>query len=362
MVTALALFSGSLASRVAARVVQLSPAVDKVFLLYFRSPFFEEADGLRDLVKDEWPAAVFRTQSLKNDYRRLVNILPGQSFSLSRSCLSCRTLMLSRAIRFSQRLKADFIVTGELMDNHGLSEREMERITDDLGISGFVVRPLSGRLLPETIPERKGWIDRDSLGTLRTGEIGEQEVLLDWGRNLGLDAENEVGFYPRCKLTLTGFGKRLENLFAEEEFTLNTLKLLEFSVYYKRFPDVKIVLATDEEEKRKLQTYFLPQDLRVYLPTHPGPMTLVRTNWANKSDGEVEEIINLAARITATHSNAAHLAGVPVSYRFENDDETQQLNVMPFNSSEEIDKTCFSHQVSSAEYGPMTSVVEKTTK
>ncbi len=363
MVTALALFSGSLASRVAARVVQCSPAVDKIFLLYFRSPFFEEVDGLRELVRDEWPGVVFRTQSLKNDYRRLVNILPGQPFSLSRSCLSCRTLMLSRAIRFMQRLKADFIVTGELMDNHGLSEQEMERITEDLGISGFVVRPLSARLLPETIPERKGWVDRDLLGSLRAGENDKQEVLLDWGTELGLDAENELGFYPRCKLTVTGFGKRLENLFAEEEFTLNTLKLLEFSIYYKRFPDVKIVLAIDEEEKRKLQTYFLPQDLRVYMPTHAGPMTLVRTNWANKSKGEVEEILSLAARITVTHSNVAHLGGVPVSYRFENDDETQQLNVIPFSSPKEIDKTCFSYPVSSAMYEPMSaSIVEKPTK
>jgi tRNA-uridine 2-sulfurtransferase len=362
VVTALALFSGSLASRVAARLVQRSPAVDSVFLLYFRSPFFEEADGLRELVRDEWPGTVFRTQSLKNDYRRLVNILPGQSFSLSRSCLSCRTLMLSRAIRFSQRLKADFIVTGEVKDNHGLSDREMERITEDLGISGFVLRPLSAKLLPETMPELKGWVDRNSLGSLRAGEADEQKGLIDWGRKLGLDAENELGFYPRCKLTLPGFGKRLENLFAEDEFTLNTLKLLEFSVYYKRFPDVKIVLATDEEEKRKLQTYFLPQDLRVYLPTHPGPMTLVRTNWSSKSEREVEEIISLAARITATHSNAAHLAGVLVSYRFENDDETQQLNVIPFDSSKEINKTCFSYQVSSEMYEPMSSVVEKPAK
>lgn len=270
--------------------------------------------------------------------------------------------MLSRAIRFLQRLKADFIVTGEMMDNHGLSYKEMERITEDLGISGVVVRPLSARLLPETIPERKGWIDRDMLGSLRSGQTDERQMLIDWARALGLDAENKVGFYPRCKLTLSGFGKRLENLFAEEEFTLNTLKLLEFSVYYKRFPDVKIVLATDEEEKRKLQTYFLPQDLRVYLPTHPGPMTLVRADWSAKSKEEIQKIISLAARITATHSSAADLVGVPVSYRFENDDETKQLNVAPFDSSSEISKTCFSHRISSDMYESVSAAVEKPAK
>lgn len=356
MVTALALFSGSLASRVAARLVQQSPAVDKIFLLHFRSPFFEEPDGLRELVKDEWPGVTFRTQSLKNDYRRLANILPGQPFSLMRSCLSCRTLMLSRAIRFAQRLKADFIITGEVVNHHGLSEQEMERITEDLGIRGLVLRPLSARLLPATIPEIRGWVDRDLFEDLRDGEM---DRLLDLGRDLDLDADNELGFCSRCKLTVSGFGKRLENLFAEEAFTLNTLKLLEFGLYYKRSPDVKVVLAVDEDEKRKLQTYFLPQDLRVYLPTHPGPMTLVRTDWSNKSEDEIEEIISLAARITAMHSEAAHLTDVPVSYRFEQDDETQQLNVLPFRSLKEVGKTCFSCRLSSRLNGHLATTVEK---
>jgi len=358
VVTALALFSGSLASRVAARLVQFSPAVDKIFLLHFRSPFFEEVDGLRDLVKEEWAGTVYRTQSLKNDYRRLANIIPGQHFSLSRSCLSCRTLMLSRAIRFAQRLKADFIVTGEVIGRHGLSESEMERITEDLGISGFVLRPLSARLLPETIPELKGWVERGRMGELRAG--GEEEgTLRDWGRALSLDVDIEIGSYPRCKLTRGGFGKRLENLFAEEEFTLNTLKLLDFKMYYKRSPDVKIVLALEEDEKRTLQTYFLPQDLRVYLPTHPGPMTLVRTDWGSKSAEEVEEIIDLAARITATHSEAVQSSIVPVSYRFENDDETQQVNVPPFRSAREISTRCFSARLTSLLSGDLAAAVEK---
>ena len=356
MVTALVLFSGSLASRVAARLVQRSPAVDEIFLLHFRSPFFDEHDGLRDLVKEEWPGTVFRTQSLKKDYRRLANIIPGQSFSLLRSCLSCRMLMLSRGIRFMQRLKADFIVTGEIVDHNGLTEQELERIVEDLGIIGLVLRPLSARSLPPTIPEIKGWVDRDLLSDLRDGE---KNSLIELGRHLDLDVENEIGFYSRCKLTIPGFGKRLENLFAEEVFTLNTLKLLEFDLYYKRSPDVKMVLALDEDEKRTLQTYFLPQDLRVYLPTHPGAMALVRTDWSSKSQKEIKEIIKLAGRITATHSNASHLAAVPISYRFENDDETQQLNVLPFHSSKEIGKRCFSCRLSSPTGNGIAPVVEK---
>ncbi len=338
MVSALCLFSGSLACRVAARLVERSPGVDKVSLLHFRSPFFTETAQLRELVKQEWPGVSFRTQSLKNDYRRLANIPPGHPFSLKRSCLSCRTLMLARASRYMERIKADFIVTGEILGCHDLSGIEMEQIDKCLGVRGLVVRPLSAGLLPTSLAEREGWVGCDSLGDLRNGDQGR---LIELAERLDLSATDPMGFDRRCKLTVPGFGERLENLFEEDGFTLNALKLLEFEIYYKQAPDVKIVLATGEEQKRALQTLFLPQDLRVYLPVHPGPMTLVRTDWARKSSAQIREIITLASRITVTHSGAAHPANVQVNYRFENDDETSQLHALPFRSIDEIANHCF---------------------
>lgn len=338
MVRVLSLFSGSLASQVATRLVECSSAVDEVFLLHFRSPYFEEYDRIREMVKEEWPGVSFRTQSLKKDYRRLANIPAGGRFSLTRSCLSCRTVVLSRAIRYMERIRADFIVTGELVGQNGLFASEMEQITEGLGISGLVLRPLSARLLPPSRPEFEGWIDRDYLGDLQAGDV---ERLIELARRLGLSTTADpMASQWRCKLTFPGFGKRLENLFDEEGFTMNALKLLDFRFYYKRPPDVKIVLAMDEEEKRTLQNFFLPQDLRVYLPTHRGPMTLVRTDWQSKSLTQIREIIELAGRITVTHSEASHLASVQVNYRFENDDETLQLSVLPFTSAAEIASYC----------------------
>jgi hypothetical protein len=90
-------------------------------------------------------------------------------------------------------------------------------------------------------------------------------------------------------------------------------------------------------------------------------MTLVRTDWQSKSEEEKVDIIKLAARITATHSDAAHLSSsVPVSYRFENSDETEQLNVFPFSSQKEIAKTCFYYRLSSRD--DLAAMVEKTAR
>jgi hypothetical protein len=337
VVKGVSLFSGSLASQVATRLVERSPGVDEVLLLHFRSPFFEEYDGIREIAKSEWPGVGFRTQSLKKDYRHLANIPPGGSFSLRRSCSSCRRLILSRAVRYMRRLQADFLITGEIVGEHGLLAEDMECIAEDLGIADVLLRPLSARLLPPTRPEEEGWIDRSCLGDLTADDAGQLGAIAE---AVGLSTSDPMCSELRCKLTSPGFGRRLEILFEEEGFTMNSLKLLDFRLYYKRLPDVNIVLATDEGEKRALQNFFLPRDLRVYLPIHRGPMTLVRTEWEGKSTAEVREIIKLAGRITATHSDAAHLGSVPVSYRFESDDETLQSHVVPFASVAEIEDYC----------------------
>ena len=131
-----------------------------------------------------------------------------------------------------------------------------------------------------------------------------------------------MGSCERCKLTVPGFGERVANLFAEDGFTLNGLRLLDFAHYYKVEPGTKVVLAVDEEEKRELQNLFLPEDLRVYPSTPHGPMALVRTEWEERTEAERRRIVEVAACIVATHASGGRAGSVPIYYRFESDDET----------------------------------------
>jgi len=344
MVTrALSLFSGSLASRLATRVVERSPGVDEVYLLHFRSPFFEEYREIRDLVKGEWPGLVFRTQSLKKEYRHLACGQPeAGGFSLSRSCRACRRILLGRAARYMRRVGAQFLVTGEVVGQNGLFEDDLLAIVEELGIADLVLRPLSARLLRPTLPEREGWVESSWLSDLTAAE---PERLAALALGLGFPADPRMDFAARCKLSIPGFGERLEGLLEETGVTMNALKLLDFPLYFTRPPDVKIVLARTAGEKRALQNLFLPNDLRVYLSTHPGPMALVRTAWDGKAQVETRDIVELAARLTVAHSEASHLSSVQVSYRLENDSETSQLTVLllPASSREEVALVSPSH-------------------
>jgi len=328
----LALFSGSLASRIAARLVQQHPDVESVCLLHFRSPFSREPEDLRCLAKSEWPGTTLRTQSLKREYRRLVDTGYSGSFSLSESCERCRRLLLQRAEKYMARTESQYLVTGEILGANGVSKEAMAQLAVECGLEGRVLRPLSSKS-PMRIP-----VDLRTWGRL-TG-VNRREERGPWlqkmAEALGMDPQDEMASSTRCKLTLPGFGSRVARLFNEPGFSLNELRLLDFPTFYGISPDTKVVVATNEQEKRELQNLFLPTDLRVYTAAPHGPMTLVRTAWEERSTVGRETVIELAARITATHIDGESNMLRPIYYRFENQNERLLMNVLPFASCEHI--------------------------
>ncbi|MBN1858029.1 hypothetical protein JW848_02350 [Candidatus Bipolaricaulota bacterium] len=340
-VRVLSLFSGSLASQVATELVARLPQVEEVCLLHFRGPLFEELDHFRETLKLDWANMKYRTQSLKREVRQLVSTPTGEPFSIARTCFSCRSLLLTRGVRYMERIGAQFLVTGEVAGEHGLSVDDLALIAARLGASGRIFRPLSAKLLPPLDPDVQGVIGSE---TSFAWTAEDADALESLANEMGIYTASGAPCRTRCKLMRPGFGERLTNLFREEGFTLNGLKLLDFDLYYKLPPDVKIVLAISEEEKRALQNLFFPNDLRVYLASCQGPMALVRTAWEEKSGNEVARIIEVAARIAATHGDVGQRASIVAKYRFENEDETSQLTVQPFETPAEIARHCIGVQ------------------
>jgi len=328
----LSLFSGSLASRVATRLAQRHPDVESVCLLHFRSPFAREPEPLRQLVREEWPGVLFRTLSLKREYRRLVECERGAPFALTESCISCRSLLLARAVRCMERMAVDYIVTGDVVGENGVGRRDLVNLSEAFGLADRILRPLCA--------DDPGDLDRDlsKWATVASGRGRRSTygLVASLAEDLELELRDPLSSPNRCKLTLPGFGDRVAHLFHEPGFTLNELSLLDFPWYYEVRPGTKIVVTVDDQEKRELQNLFLPQDVRVYPAAPHGPMTLVRTPWRLKDARETEDVIRLAARITTTHLGLTDGSPVPVYYRFEDGNERHLVNVLPFSSREEI--------------------------
>jgi len=302
--------------------------VESVCLLHLRSPFACLVDDLREIVKAEWPAATYRTQSLKREYRKLVGVRAGEPFSLERSCANCREILYTRGLHYMERIGADYIVSGEMpYDGRVFPETE--------GLDGRLLRPFFSGIPPRTSKNLSTWCrEQPRTRISRPEEVqGKMEKLAN---ELGLDSRDPLASRYRCKLRRPGFGERVANLFSEAGFTLNALRLLDYPLYYKIRPDTKIVVAVTEEEKRELQNLLLPQDLRVYPSTPHGPMMLVRTQWQEKSSSEQQHLVELAARIVATHTARQNGGPIPVYYRFERDDRASFVHATPFSTIEEI--------------------------
>ncbi len=321
-------------------MVEQHPEVSSLHLLHFRSPFSREQDELRSLIKSEWPHATFRTQSVKKEYQDVIAVSEEGEFSLPESCRRCRRMLLSKAGRYMDRVGAEYLVLGDTGNRHGLTGQDTLTIARAYGLEGRVLVPLLMED-PLAVPEEVGaWslAAQDLRGGLRCGL--ESTMLGTLARVLGMRESDSMGSESRCRLTTPGFGDRVASLFAGHPVTLNALCLLDFPMYMTGHPDLQIVLAFEEQEKRDLQSYFLPQDLRLYPATPHGPMMLLRTDWQGKSLSEREEIVELAARLTATHARSNGEGLVPIYCRLECEEERQLINVQPFVSVEVAYETC----------------------
>jgi len=232
-----------------------------------------------------------------------------------------------------ERIGAEFVVTGYTPGKHGLTLQDVSAAAAKAGLEGRILNPLFAED-PMNLPdELDAWAD----ARMQSRDADEmQNLLVELAGELGLQASDPVNSTCRCKLMTPGFGERVAALFNEEPVTLNALCLLDFPLYFKADPDLRIIVASDENEKRELQNFFLPQDLRLYPATPHGPMTLLRTDWETKTQAEKQQVIEFVARLTATYAYPEDMETIPVYYRLESEDERQLLNVEPFSSVEEL--------------------------
>jgi len=325
MVRAVSLFSGSVASCLSTEILANEPEIDDIILLAFRSPYFEKHDRIKELAARIWPSKNFRSKSIKRETEAIGRSGCNKKCSANSDpfCVCCRISMLKSGRSFLNQIGADFLVTGEVLDKRGIDLQSMECIDKSAGARGLVFRPLSAELLPNTLPEEKGWV-----GPGLDMTVTEDRKLDRLATRFGLEESTTISSDDRCRLKESRYRRRLRDLLKESNFNANDLRLLDFDYYYKVRGETKVVLGMDGQEKYDLHDFFLPNDLRLYLPCHPGPMALVRSRWDSKSTSQLENIVDLAARITVTKS-AVKKKDIPVNYRFEHEDGTYRTYVSP---------------------------------
>jgi hypothetical protein len=320
MPKALVLLSGGLDSLLATKII-LDQGVD-VEAVHFVTPFCRCDCGSVAKFSKEFGVKV-HSIFLGQDF---LDIVANPRFgygSQMNPCLDCRILMFRRAKELADKIGADFLVTGEVLDERPFSQRlkAMQLIERETGLEGKILRPLSAKLLPPTEAERMGWVDRERLFAIK----GRRRTLqIELAARLGIkDYPNPSG---GCLLTDPSFARRVrDHLEHEGKLSLDDALLLMIGRHF-RIDGVKIVVGRNKDENDRLMglaecrkaPYLMVKDYK-------GPVTLIM----GKKDPAIME---KAAAITVRYSDAPK--NIPVSVICKFADKESEIKVVAMSDKQ----------------------------
>ncbi len=303
---AVALLSGGLDSMLAVRVVldQGIPVTGIRFITHFGcDPVTSGSCGhdVEPLVK-MWGHLGFtvRMSHLGQDYIEMVkNPVFGRGRNMN-PCVDCRIMMLDWARQTLEQEEAGFLITGEVLNQRPMSQthERFRQIDRKLGLEGRVLRPLSARLLEETLPEKEGVVDRSRLLTIcGRGRTPQYELAKKYG----------ITEIPQpsggCLLTDPGYSARLRDLWGHDpDAGARDINLLRVGRHFRPTDRCKVIVGRNEQENGALEAFRGPADALVYLKDFEGPMILVHGEYG---PGEIRLAASLAVRYGDVPGKAA---------------------------------------------------------
>lgn len=315
---AVALISGGLDSMLAARVIQ-DQGVHVEGINFFTGFCVEghtHAIRKKDKEKPKRNNALWVAEQLGiklhiidviDEYKDVVlNPRHGYGSNLN-PCLDCKIFMVNKAQAWAwmEENGFDFIITGEVIGQRPKSQRKetMPIIARESGAEDRLLRPLCARNLPETLPEREGWVDRDRLYAFH-GRNRKPQIEL--AKSLGFNEFSQPAG-GCCFLTDESYSKKLADLWqarGKRDYELDDIMLLKVGRHLRPRDNFKLIISREEGENNYLSGYkneFFSLD-----PTsHNGPLTLL--------DGTPStEDLEFAARIAARYSQGRNAAQVEV--------------------------------------------------
>ncbi|MDD5427907.1 MAG: tRNA 4-thiouridine(8) synthase ThiI [Candidatus Omnitrophica bacterium] len=239
-------------------------------------------------------------------------------------CIDCKIFMLKKAKDMMAGCGASFIVTGEVLGERPMSQRldALNIITRDSGLKGFLLRPLSAKLLEETVPEKEGIVDRSKLLDI-SGRSRKPQF--------ALAAKYGIKEYPNpaggCLLTDPGFTNRVKDLIKNDALAVDDLKLLTVGRHFRLSPEAKLAVGRDQDENEELQKLAKKDDLIFKLKDRQGPISVLRGSYD-------ENIIMLAASVAMYHTKFRNEPSLTVDYWNGGSSDKRTISVKPATPGE----------------------------
>lgn len=316
---AISLFSGGLDSQLA--VCLLKEQNIEVIALNFATPFFGATQKTHQAARDL--QVELMTIDISDIYmdKVLRNPVYGYGKNIN-PCIDCHAFMLKTAGQYMDSLGASFLATGEVLGQRPMSQNKsaLQAVEKLSGMRGLIVRPLSGRLLPPTVPEQKGWLDREKLQDIsgrsrkRQMELAEHYKITDYPSPAG-----------GCLLTDQNFARRLFDLLDKNpDPGIDEIEILKLGRHFQIEAEVLLVIGRNHSENEQLKKLSRPGDLLFKVADRPGPLALIRGKEVLE-----EAQLRFAASLVARYSDAKNEALASVKIMGFDETEKQIIQVAP---------------------------------
>ena len=332
-IKAVGLLSGGLDSTLAVRVM-LEQGIE-VTALHFRTGFsYEERERVAGN-RRHGPTEAERAATMLGVPLEIIDVSAGYLpvvlhprygyGSGMNPCIDCRIFLLRQAKAWMEEHGYHFVFTGEVVGQRPKSQMRptLNTVERESDLRGYLLRPLSARLLPPTIPEQRGWVDRERLYAI-SGRGRKEQIAL--AKQFGI-TEYPQPYGGCCYLIDRTYARRLRDFLKHEgeaALTLAQAQLLAVGRHLRLPTGRKVIVGRHEQENAYLETR-CAEGVLLTTVDYPGPTTLMV--------GEpTREEIELAARITAGYSDGKEATVVHVEVR--RDKMSEVLAVAPLGRTE----------------------------
>ncbi len=320
MKKALILLSGGLDSLLAYKIIE-KEGVDVLGIHYINpiaTRYPEKAEE------------IFQKNNLKyiqiSNFKDFLKMLKAPKFGFGKNlnpCIDCRLLNIRLAVEEMKSRHFDFLVTGEVQGQRPKSQlrRALDTIESASGVKGLLLRPLSAKILHPTVPELKGWVNRENFYGIQ-GRSRSIQMRITKEFNITDYASPGGG----CPLTEKEYSKKIKDILEYDLLNPDQVALLNIGRHFRLNKKIKFIVGRNNEDNLKLLK--MSETLSCVVideKTVNGPVAILIGNPDNND-------LRLAMRIVASYTKVS--GDIVMKWKNSLDKIWEDIIVTPFTRKE----------------------------
>lgn len=280
---AIALFSGGLDSLLA--VAWMKKLGYEIIPVFFETPFFSPEKAIKVAKANDLDLKII------NITEEHLEMLKSPKYGFGKHynpCIDCHGLMFKILKKYLEEFNADFLISGEVLNQRPMSQRydALNAVKKLSTVGDLIIRPLSQKRLPDTLPIREGWVNKDDMldfqGRSRTPQLKLAEEL-----NLNEVLNSGGG----CLLTDKGYTVRLKELIDNDQLNHKDINFLKIGRHFRIKDEIKLIINRHSNELDYTKSIISNETILKCLEI-PGPLGII-----NSPLPVSEEILKIAGGI-----------------------------------------------------------------